>query len=147
MIQRNKPKGDSLSSFSQEVKKYIREWSKLTLVDGILFRKSKVDGQEVKQLVLPRKYRDTAFKGLHDDNGHQGRDKTLWLFRNRFYWPGLESFVHKKVESCSRCICSKTKVAPKAELVPIKTSHPLELVCIDFLTLEKCKITINLKNH
>lgn len=37
------------------------------------------------------------------------------------------------------CICSKTPVRPTAELVPIITTKPMELVCIDFLSLEQSK--------
>ena len=134
-----KPKGEITSSFSDEVQSYFREWSKLEVIENVLYRKSTIDGNMVKQLVLPPRHRDLAFKGLHDDIGHQGRDKTLWLFRNRFYWPGLETFVRNKVESCHRCICWKTRGTAAAELVPIQTSRPLEIVCIDFLSLERSK--------
>ena len=76
---------------------------------------------------------------MHDDVGHQGKDKTLWLAKQRFYWPGLEKSVIEKVEGCGRCIRRKTPVRPTAELVPIVTTRPLELLCIDFLGLEKSK--------
>ena len=71
--------------------------------------------------------------------GHQGRDRTLSLVRQRFYWPGLESDVEHKVKSCIRCIQRKTVPKPSAELVNIITTQPMELVCIDFLSLERSK--------
>ena len=42
-------------------------------------------------------------------------------------------------ENCSRCIRRKTQIKPTAQLFPINTTRPLELVCVDFLSLEKSK--------
>ena len=78
-------------------------------------------------------------KQLHDDLGHQGRDRTLSLVRSRFYWPGLENDVEEKIKNCGRCIRGKTPVKPSAELVNISSSQPMELLCIDFLSLERSK--------
>lgn len=33
--------------------------------------------------------RDFAFQGIHNDAGHQGRDKTLWYAKQRFCF-GME---------------------------------------------------------
>ncbi len=124
---------------SPDVQRYSREWKKLQLRNNILYRETILDGQTVYQLVLPTAYRDTALRGLHDDVGHQGRDKTTWLVKQRFFWPGLEADVRRKVEECGRCIRRKTPAVPSAELVTIQTSRPMELVCIDFLSLERSK--------
>lgn len=51
----------------------------------------------------------------------------------------MYSDVVEKVENCGRCVRSKTPERPKTDLVTIQTSRPLELVCIDFLSLEKSK--------
>ena len=72
--------------------------------------------------------------------GHFGRDRTLGLFKDRFFWPGMTSFVEDSVKSCSRCIRAKAPNLPeRAPLVNIVTSAPMELVCIDFLSLEESK--------
>lgn len=76
---------------------------------------------------------------MHDDVGHQGRDRTLSLVRSRFFWPGLESDVEHKVRNCHRCIKRKTVAMPSAELVNIESHQPMELVCIDFLSLERSR--------
>ena len=36
-----------------------------------------IDGQQTTQLVLPVDYRSIVLKLLHDDSGHQGRDRTI----------------------------------------------------------------------
>jgi hypothetical protein len=47
-----------------------------------------MNSETTYQLVLPVEYREMVLKGLHDDAGHQGRDRTLYLVTSRFYWPG-----------------------------------------------------------
>ena len=119
--------------------KYIREWSRLSLVDGVLYRNTILNNVQTRQLVLPLHFRSIILKQLHDDLGHQGRDRTLSLVRSRFYWPGLENDVEEKIKNCGRCIRRKTPVKPSAELVNINSSQPMELLCIDFLSLERSK--------
>ena len=89
--------------------------------------------------MLPLHFRSIILKQLHDDLGHQGRDRTLSLVCSRFYWPGLENDVEEKIKNCGRCIRRKTPVKPSAELVNITSSQPMELLCIDFLSLERSK--------
>ena len=107
------PEYSDLRTESPTVLKYLREWKKFSLVDGVLYRNTTVDGQNTRQLVLPSHFKDKVLGHLHDDTGHQGRDITLSLVRQRFYWPGLEADVEQKVKNCVRCIhccvrCTKT---------------------------------------
>ncbi|MCU7858926.1 MAG: DDE-type integrase/transposase/recombinase, partial [Candidatus Thiodiazotropha sp. (ex Lucinoma kastoroae)] len=132
------PKGD-LSSELPDVFKYLRHWKNLCLIDGVLYRNTVLNGEKVQQLVLPFQFRDMVLKHLHDDVGHQGQDRTLSLVRSRFFWPGFESDVENKVKSCERCIKRKTFPKPSTELVSIVSTQPMELVCIDFLSLERSK--------
>jgi hypothetical protein len=53
--------------------------------NGILYRESNMNNETTYQLVLPVDYREVVLKGLHDDAGHQGRDRTLYLVKSRFY--------------------------------------------------------------
>jgi hypothetical protein len=80
-----------------------------------------------------------VFQGLHDDAGHQGRDRTLFLIKSRFNWPGMDKDIDIKVKSCSNCILRKSKCKTSAELVNMQSSYPFELVCIDYLSLEQSK--------
>ena len=121
------------------VQRYFREWKRLQLVEGVLYRITVIDGERRKQLVVPEVYREVAFLGIHRDTGHPGKEKTLWLARQRYFWPSLEKEVNERIERCPRCIRSKTPIEPTAELFPVETTHPLELVCIDFLGLERSK--------
>lgn len=121
---------------SDLVRQYLREWNTLFMKDGVLYRNGTVSGHPVVQLVAPSVLHDVIFSGLHDDAGHQGRDRTLSLIKSRFYWPGLDHFVDRRVRECPRCIRRKTPVGTAAPLVSVESTYPLELVCMDYLSLE-----------
>ncbi|KAL1268489.1 hypothetical protein QQF64_033852 [Cirrhinus molitorella] len=65
-----------------------------------------------------------------------GMDRTLDLVRNRFYWPKMASDIEHKIRTCGRCIRRNVLPEKAAPLVNIMTNRPLQLVCMDFLTLE-----------
>ena len=87
---------------------------------------------------MPKHFRERALFGCHDDVGHQGILRTLSLLRERFYWPGMQEEATQYVMHCSRCLRRKTppQVAP---LQPILVTQPLELVHMDYLSLEPSK--------
>ena len=91
-----------------------------------------------KVLVLPQQLIKKALTGCHDQVGHLGRDRTLSLLRERFYWPSLYKDAIEHLDSCRKCKLRKSRV-PRAELVPIQASRPMELVHLDYLYLEPYK--------
>ena len=121
---------------------YLKILNQLKLKNDILYRRVYSMEQGVKtylwQLVLPQQLISRALIGCHDQCGHQGRDRTLSLLRERFYWPTLYRDTVQHLESCRKCLLRKSKV-PRAELVPIPVSRPMELVHLDYLCLEPCK--------
>lgn len=116
-------------------RRYMKIWDQLTLTNGVLYRKTRFQNKEVKQLVLPASIHHDVFAALHDDLGHQGRDRSTALFRQRFYWPGMDSFVKENGKACNRSILRKTPPTRSAELVNITSSAPLYLLCVDYLSL------------
>ena len=105
------------------------------MVSRVLHRKVMLNGQEFLQLVLPPNYRDIVFHALHNDLRHQGRDRTTSLMKQRFFWPGMNTFIKDKVKSCDW----KSRGRISAELVNISSSSPMEIICIDYLSLERSK--------
>jgi hypothetical protein len=83
--QGNRP--TSMTDESEDVKLLCRQWDKLILIKGVLHRKTLLDNKDKLQLVLPASHRDAAIKGLHDDVGHPGVERTTDLVRQRFFWP------------------------------------------------------------
>jgi hypothetical protein len=43
-----------------------------------------MNSETTYQLVLPVDYKEVVLKGLHDDAGHQGRDRTLYFITKIF---------------------------------------------------------------
>ena len=125
-----------------EVKSLLRIRKSLKLVKDILHRKTYTDNSSSKkilwQLVVPKAYRSRALAGCHGDVGHQDRMGTLSLLRERFFWPGMQTEAIQHVLKCTRCLRRKTPshVAP---LQPIHVTQPLELVHMDYLSLEPSK--------
>ena len=134
-----KPTKRQMALEDANVFKLLKEWDKLVLKDDVLFRHSSLYGEKVKQLVLPFVYRDLALTGYHDDAGHQGRDRTTYLIKSHFYWPGVDRDIEMKIQNCPRCICRKTPSRSSAELENILTTQPMELVCMDYPSLETSK--------
>ena len=118
---------------------FYRAFDSLVFLIGILHRQIKLDGQVRHQMVLPSTYVQDVLYGLHTEVGHPGRDRTLSLIRDRFFWPGMSADVEEWIKNCNRCVRRKSPTNVRAPLVNITTTQPLELVCMDFLTLETSK--------
>ena len=131
-----KPASQVLADSMYDVR-YLKDWDKLYLRDGILYRSGIVSNQDFQQLVVPSTYRDDIFKALHSDLGHQERDRTTSLIKQRFFWPGIDAFVAEQVRQCNRCILRKANPGISANLVSIESTAPMEIVCLDYLSLEK----------
>ena len=111
-------------------------YSSLKLIRGVLYKELEVENEKRNMLVLPTCFIEQVLHGLHNDMGHPGKERTLSLIRDRFYWPGMTSDVDSWIANCGRCIRRKSKTDIRAPLVNIRSKYPLELVCIDYLTLE-----------
>lgn len=115
--------------------KILKAWDKLNVRDGLLCRVSKnaVTKTKTYLYIVPAARRPAVLRGIHDEAGHQGQQRTLYLARQSFHWPGMAKHVAEYIQCCRRCIISKSaEPETKAPLENIRTSEPLELVCIDF---------------
>ena len=90
--------------------------------------------------MLPKKFQTLVFKKLHEEMGHLGVERTLTLIRERFYWPHTQRDVDHYVTQVCSCLKRKRLNRPtRSPLVNIVTTHPFEMVSINFLHLESCK--------
>ena len=133
----NRPKKDTLSSDYDKI--MHRNFQKLRIVEDLLVRVTTTDSREHQQVLVPSNVVATILKFLHDEMGHPGRERTIALVMDRFYWPRMRHDIAKWVDNCDRCIKFKTPDTQRASLVSISTTRPLQLVCMDYLTLEPSK--------
>ena len=136
VTQKEKPPLDSITT--TEGKSILKEFDHLVIRRGVLYRQVKDEDEESLQLVLPSSWRTDAMKGAHDELGHFGHARGIAVLRQRFYWPHMSADLTDWIKRCERCIKRKSPTST-APLVSISTTQPLELVCMDFLSLETSK--------
>uniref|UniRef100_A0A9J7ZL63 Gypsy retrotransposon integrase-like protein 1 n=1 Tax=Cyprinus carpio carpio TaxID=630221 RepID=A0A9J7ZL63_CYPCA len=125
-----------------KILKTLKQWERLRMLDGVLYRvyKDQLTGKKRWQYIVPASLTKQVLQGVHDNAGHQGQARTLHLTRERFFWVGMERDVREYVKCCKRCVVSKTpEPEARAPLESVKTTRPLELVCIDFWSAEDRK--------
>uniref|UniRef100_A0A8C6PSX4 Gypsy retrotransposon integrase-like protein 1 n=3 Tax=Nothobranchius TaxID=28779 RepID=A0A8C6PSX4_NOTFU len=131
----NKPPTDTIAE-PPVVLNLLREWKRFEFQNDLLYRRRQLGPETSLQLVLPDSLRSTVMQSLHDDMGHLGVERTTDLIRSRFYWPRMASDIEIKVKTCERCIRRKALPDKAAPMVSITTTRPMELVCMDFLSIE-----------
>uniref|UniRef100_A0A8C7ZJZ8 Gypsy retrotransposon integrase-like protein 1 n=1 Tax=Oryzias sinensis TaxID=183150 RepID=A0A8C7ZJZ8_9TELE len=139
VIRKMRPSRRERSGFTPSQLTLLKSWERLVVRDGLLYRETKDPATKMKRLqfVLPTDLRKKALEGVHDLAGHQGQARTLHLSRQRFFWPYMERDVSEYVRCCPRCVLAKTpEPAARAPLESIRTTAPMELVCIDFWSAE-----------
>ena len=76
------------------------------------------------------------FSELHEKMGHLGSDRVEELSRQRFYWPYMKGDIEDFIRNeCFYVASKRPNVPEKAPLVPILTSSPFEMLCIDYLEI------------
>ena len=89
-------------------------------------------------ICVARLFQKQALWACHDNISHLGKEHSLDLLRDRFYWPNLASDVEAHIHQCD-CYQQFKAKPQRTELSLIKVTHPLELVHMDFLTVESGK--------
>ena len=93
---------------------------------------------EIEELLLflvPRAHHITALNGCHRDAGHQGCDHTLSLLWEHFWWPGMTNQMQQSIKSCTHCLQHVGNMS-KAPLHPIVATAPMDLLHVDFTSIE-----------
>ena len=64
---------------SKPIRCLLLQFDRLTLIRGVLHRRTFMNDDEIQQLVLPLSLRNSVLQSLHDDNGHQGAQRVIEL--------------------------------------------------------------------
>ena len=101
----------------------------------------KRSNEDVLVFVVPGLKQQAAIDGCHHYLGHQGRDRTLSLLRERFWWLGMAQRMMLSVRNCEKCHIfeAKPQIPP---MEPILCTKPLDLVHIDYVPME---VTMGIK--
>ena len=85
--------------------------------------------------VVPKAHHVAALNGSHRDAGHQCCNCTLSLLRECFWWPGMINQMQKSIKNCMCCPQHEGNL-PKVPLHPIVATAPLDLLHVDFTSIE-----------
>ena len=80
-------------------------------------------------------YQTATLNGCHRDAGHQGCDHTLSLLQECFWWPRMAKQMRQVIRACKHCLQYEGGT-PKASLCPIVATTPLNLLHVDFTSIE-----------
>ena len=71
----------------------------------------------------------------HRDAGHQDCDHTLSLLQECFWWPRMTNQMWQSIKTCAHCLQYESGLS-KAPLHPIISATPLDLLHVDFTSIE-----------
>ena len=95
----------------------------------------KGETEGVLAFIIPAAQCRMAFNGVHRDAGHQGQQRTLALTHESFWWPMMMEDCQAIVRGCPHCQAFEGEV-PRALLCLIRAYAPLELVHLDYTSIE-----------
>ena len=132
-----KPDWKDVELLSVTSKTLWHEWDRLSLRDGLLYRKwTPVCGAAdiIWQIVLPEVYRADFIRATHTGmtGGHLGRSKTEEQVRRRAYWPCWRQRVALELKKCAECARYHRGSAPRqTPLQPFGAGQCYEVIAID----------------
>ena len=114
-----------------------RNCQNFTSLQGTLYLRSTPKGEDEDLLlfVVPRAHQIATLNGCHRDAGHQGHDRTLSLLQEHFWWPGMVNQMRQVIKTFRHCLQYEGAI-PRAPLCPIVATAPLDLVHVDFTSIE-----------
>ena len=99
---------------------YVREW-RLAVPSGLVLR---------RELMAQFHNSPTA--------GHPGRDNTLTLVAQHYWWPGMTTWIERYIAGCALCqqnkICTTKRKTPLYHIPGDPLMHPFNVVALDLIT-------------
>ena len=114
-----------------------RNHQNFTVLQDVLYLCSmpKGENEDILLFVVPKAHQTAALNGCHQDTGHQGHDHTLSLLQEHFWWPGMAKQMRQTIRACTHCFQYEGGFH-KAPLCPIVATAPLDLLHVDFTSIE-----------
>ena len=95
----------------------------------------KGENEDLLLFVVPKSHQTATLNGCHQDVGHQSCDHTLSLLQECFWWARMAKQMRQTIRACMCCLQYEGD-SPKAPLCPIVTTVPLDLLHVDFTSIE-----------
>ena len=125
---------------SRPVHRLLLQYDRLSLIRGVLHRRTFQGDDESQQIVLPHCLCNKILSALHDNHGHQSLQRVIDLLHERVYWPSMFIDAERWVSQCEQCLISKGDYnEPKTVQGSLVSNQPMELLCIDFTKADVAK--------
>ena len=95
----------------------------------------KGEDEDLLLFMVQKTHQTATLNGCHRDAGHQGHDHTLSLLQECFWWPGMAKQMRQVIKACKHCLQYEDGT-PNAPLCPIVAIAPLDLLHVDFTSIE-----------
>ena len=131
-----RPLWQDISAESQNLKTLWRQWERIQVIGGILYRKwYEADGSYRWQMVTPKEKRKDVLWHFHDapTGGHLGVERTAEKARHHFYWPRMRYDVQKYCKRCDKCAARKKGQQKRAPLRQYTVGECMERLAVDIL--------------
>lgn len=91
----------------------------------------------VRKIIVPTSLQDKILYHYHDENGHPGKNKTIKLIHNYYWWWNSYKDIKAYVSSCNTCQLGKNSSSKKIGLLsPMDTpKQPLDFFALDTIVL------------
>ena len=106
---RTRPDRKKWQTLSARSKQLFRQWSKMSIVDGVLVRQT----SRANQIVLPEPLHNLVYVELHEKMGHLGLERVLDLAQRRFFWPHMARDIDTYIKNKCPCVISKKPNIPE----------------------------------
>ena len=122
---------------SKEGQMVWRNHQNFTTLQGTLYLCStpKGENEDLLLFMVPKMHPTATLNGCHRDAGHQGCDHTLSLLQECFWWSGMAKQMRQVIKAC-KCCLQYEGGTHKAPLCPMVATAPLDLLHVDFTSIE-----------
>ena len=133
-LQGKLPSKMEIQKTSEQVQSLSRCFDQLVIVKGVLAILSEHNGKTEPRILLPRVYRTSILRSLHDEpmSGHLGYERTRSKVLDRFYWSNADKDIRHYCEACT--VCQRRRRPTPHLQATLKTevqSRPYERIAID----------------
>ena len=113
-------------------------------VDGVLRfvdlnGDSSSSGEASLRVVLPESMRSDFTTACHEDFGHPGVKRTLWVMRMRAWWPTMKADTVHCLANCPTCLFNKEVSYRGEQHIPDNGAHPWDSIQMDLVHLDKAR--------
>ncbi len=113
-----RPSDMTTSDYKSFVKRIRKRAKGYMVINDKLYKKASAHYPKPRRIPAVEE-RPSIIQRCHEEAGHKGYTRTLYLISKEFSWPGVSVDVRKAVSECTSCQFQKASFKIKTELQPL----------------------------